>query len=163
MNELSRDLRTISHLLHPPLLDEVGLSSALRSFLEGFTDRSKINVDFEIPDDFGRLPQDVETAVFRVVQECLTNVHRHSGSDVAKICLARSNGHVRVEVADQGKGIPPEKKAAMNSAGMPGVGIRGMRERLRQLGGTLQIASNGVGTVVIAELPVASTSSTAVA
>ena len=163
VNELSRDLRTISHLLHPPLLDEVGLSSALRSFLEGFTDRSKINVDFEIPDDFGRLPQDVETAVFRVVQECLTNVHRHSGSDVAKICLARSNGHVRVEVADQGKGIPPEKKAAMNSAGMPGVGIRGMRERLRQLGGTLQIASNGVGTVVIAELPVASTSSTAVA
>ena len=80
VNELSRDLRTISHLLHPPLLDEVGLSSALRSFLEGFTDRSKINVDFEIPDDFGRLPQDVETAVFRVVQECLTNVHRHSGS-----------------------------------------------------------------------------------
>jgi PAS domain S-box-containing protein len=163
VNDLSRDLRTISHLLHPPLLDEVGLSSALRSFLEGFTDRSKIKVDFEIPHDFGRLPQDVETAVFRVVQECLTNVHRHSGSPVAKICLARSNGHVRVEVADQGKGIPPEKKAAMNSAGMPGVGIRGMRERLRQLGGTLQITSNGVGTVVVAELPVASTSSTAVA
>jgi PAS domain S-box-containing protein len=163
VNDLSRDLRTISHLLHPPLLDEVGLSSALRSFLEGFTDRSKIKVDFEIPHDFGRLPQDVETAVFRVVQECLTNVHRHSGSAVAKICLARSNGHVRVEVADQGKGISPEKKAAMNSAGMPGVGIRGMRERLRQLGGTLQITSNGVGTVVVAELPVASTSSTAVA
>jgi PAS domain S-box-containing protein len=160
VNELSRDLRTISHLLHPPLLDEVGLSSALRSFLEGFTDRSKIKVDFEIPNDFGRLPQDVETAVFRVVQECLTNVHRHSGSPVAKICLARSNGHVRVEVADQGKGIPPEKKAAMNSAGMPGVGIRGMRERLRQLGGTLQITSNGCGTVIVAELPVPSTSAT---
>jgi PAS domain S-box-containing protein len=163
VNELSKDLRTISHLLHPPLLDEVGLSSALRSFLEGFTDRSKIKVDFEIPANFGRLPQDLETAVFRVVQECLTNVHRHSGSPVAKICLARSNGHVRVEVADQGKGIPPEKKAAMNSAGMPGVGIRGMRERLRQLGGTLQITSNGVGTAVVAELPVASTSSTPVA
>ena len=163
VNELSRDLRTISHLLHPPLLDEVGLSSALRSFLEGFTDRSKIKVDFEIPDDFGRLPRDLETAVFPggtgVPDEC----HRHSGSAVAKICIARSNGHVRVEVADQGKGIPPEKKAAMNSPGMPGVGIRGMRERLRQLGGTLQITSNGVGTVVVAELPVASTSSTAVA
>ncbi|MGA8763516.1 MAG: MHYT domain-containing protein [Candidatus Sulfotelmatobacter sp.] len=163
VNELSRDLRTISHLLHPPLLDEVGLSSALRSFLEGFTDRSKIKVDFEIPDDFGRLPQDVETAVFRVVQECLTNVHRHSGSSIANICIARANGHVRVEVADHGKGIPPEKRAAMNSAGVPGVGIRGMRERLRQLGGTLQISSNGVGTVVVAELPVASTSSTALA
>jgi PAS domain S-box-containing protein len=163
VNELSRDLRTISHLLHPPLLDEVGLSSALHSFLEGFTDRSQIKVDFEIPEDFGRLPQDVETAVFRVVQECLTNVHRHSGSAIAKICLARANGRVRVEVADQGKGIPPEKRAAMNSAGMPGVGIRGMRERLRQLGGTLQITSNGAGTVVVAEIPVASTSSTAVA
>jgi PAS domain S-box-containing protein len=162
VNELSRDLRTISHLLHPPLLDEVGLSSALRTFLDGFTDRSKIKVDFEIPDDFGRLPQDLETAIFRVVQECLTNVHRHSGSVVAKIRIARANRHVRVEVADQGKGIPPEKKAAMNSAGMPGVGIRGMRERLRQLGGTLQITSNGVGTVVVAELPVTSTSSTMV-
>ena len=163
VTELSRDLRTISHLLHPPLLDEVGLSSALRSFLEGFTDRSKIKVDFEIPDDFGRLSQDLETAVFRVVQECLTNVHRHSGSAVAKICIARSNGHIRLEVTDQGKGIPPERKAAMNSAGLPGVGIRGMRERLRQLGGTLQITSNGGGTVVVAELPVASTSSTAAA
>jgi PAS domain S-box-containing protein len=163
VNELSRDLRTISYLLHPPLLDEVGLSSALRTFLDGFTDRSKIKVDFEIPDDFGRLPQDLETAVFRVVQESLTNVHRHSGSAVAKIRIARANGHVRVEVADEGKGIPPKKKAGMNSAGMPGVGIRGMRERLRQLGGTLQITSNGVGTVVVAELPVASTSWTAVA
>jgi two-component system, NarL family, sensor kinase len=163
VNELSRDLRTISYLLHPPLLDEVGLSSALRSFLEGFTDRSKIKVDFEIPDDFGRLPQDVETTVFRVVQECLTNVHRHSGSAVAKICIARSNGHVRVEVADQGKGIPPEKKAAINSAGVPGVGIGGMRERLRQLGGNLEIKSNGEGTIVVAQLPVASTPSTAVA
>lgn len=161
VNELSKDLRTISHLLHPPLLDEVGLSSALRLFLEGFTERSEIKVDFALPDDFGRLSQDLETAVFRVVQESLTNVHRHSGSSVAKIRIARSNGHVRVEVEDRGKGIPPEKRAAMDSVGMPGVGIRGMRERLRQLGGTLQITSNGVGTVVVAELPVASTSSTA--
>ena len=162
VTELSRDLRTMSHLLHPPLLDEVGLSSALRLYLEGFTARSEIKVDFVLPDDFGRLPQDLETTVFRVVQECLTNVHRHSGSPVAKVRLARLKGRVRVEVEDQGKGIPPEKKAAMNSMGIPGVGIRGMRERLRQLGGSLEIKSNGTGTVVIAELPVNSTSTTQV-
>jgi PAS domain S-box-containing protein len=161
VNELSKDVRTISYLLHPPLLDEVGLSSALRSFLEGFTERSKIKVDLEIQDDFGRLAQDLETAVFRVVQECLTNVHRHSGSPVAKIRIARSNGRVRVEVEDHGKGIPPEKKTAMNSVGVPGVGITGMRERLRQLGGRFEIKSNAVGTVIVAELPVTSTSSTA--
>ena len=109
-----------------------------------------------LPDDFGRLSQELETAVFRVVQECLTNVHRHSGSAVAKIRIARSNGHVRVEVQDRGKGIPPEKRAAMDSVGMPGVGIRGMRERLRQLGGNLEINSNGEGTIVVAQLPVTS-------
>jgi len=163
VDELSKDLRTISHLLHPPLLDEVGLSSALRLFLEGFSERSKIKVDFTLPDDFGRLSQELETAVFRVVQECLTNVHRHSGSAVAKILIARSNGHVRVEVEDRGKGIPPEKRAAMDSVGMPGVGIRGMRERLRQLGGNLEIKSNGEGTIVVAQLPVTSVSSTTVA
>jgi signal transduction histidine kinase len=163
VNELSKDLRTISHLLHPPLLDEVGLSSALRLFLEGFTERSEIKVDFAFSDDFGRLSQDSETAVFRVVQECLTNVHRHSGSAVAKIRIARSDGHVRVEVEDRGRGISPEKRAAMDSVGTPGVGIRGMRERLRQLGGNLEIKSNGEGTIVVAQLPVTSVSSTVVA
>src|SRR5258708_4935837 len=163
VNELSKDLRTISHLLHPPLLDEVGLSSALRLFLEGFTERSEIKVDFAFSDDLGRLSQDSETAVFRVVQECLTNVHRHSGSAVAKIRIARSDGHVRVEVEDRGKGIPPEKRAAMDSVGTPGVGIRGMRERLRQLGGNLEIKSNGEGTIVVAQLPVTGVSSTVVA
>jgi signal transduction histidine kinase len=145
------------------LLDEVGLSSALRLFLEGFTERSEIKVDFAFPDDFGRLSQDSETAVFRVVQECLTNVHRHSGSSVAKIRIARSNGHVRVEVEDRGKGIAPEKRAAMDSVGMPGVGIRGMRERLRQLGGNLEIKSNGEGTIVVAQLPVTNAASTGMA
>jgi len=156
VNELSKDLRTISHLLHPPLLDEVGLSSALSLFLEGFTERSGIKVDFAFPNDFGRLSQDLETAVFRVVQECLTNIHRHSGSPLAKIRIARSDGHVRIEVEDRGKGIPPEKRSAMDSVGTPGVGIRGMRERLRQLGGILEIKSNGEGTIVLAQLPVIS-------
>ena len=157
VQELSRELRTISHLLHPPLLDEVGLASGLRSYLDGFTERSKIRVDLELPDDLGRLPQDLETAIFRIVQECLTNIHRHSGSQVARIRIGRSDGHVSLEVEDRGKGIPPEKREAMDSGGMPGVGIRGMRERLRHLDGTLEIKSNGRGTVVLARLPVATT------
>jgi PAS domain S-box-containing protein len=158
VQELSRELRTISHLLHPPLLDEVGLASGLRSYLDGFTERSKIRVDLELPDDLGRLPQDLETAIFRIVQECLTNIHRHSGSQVARIRIGRSDGQVSLEVEDRGKGIPPEKRQAMDSGGMPGVGIRGMRERLRHLDGSLEIKSNGRGTVVLARLPVATTS-----
>ena len=158
VQELSRELRTVSHLLHPPLLDEVGLTSGLRSFLDGFTERSKISVTLELPEDLGRLPQDLETAIFRIVQECLTNIHRHSESQVARIRISRSDSQVSLEVEDQGKGIPPEKREAMDSGGTPGVGIRGMRERLRQLGGTLEIKSNGRGTVVAARLPVASTS-----
>jgi PAS domain S-box-containing protein len=153
VQELSRELRTISHLLHPPLLDEVGLASGLRSYLEGFTERSKISVALELPEDLGRLPQDLETAIFRIVQECLTNIHRHSESPVARIRISRSESQVSLEVEDRGKGIPLEKREAMDSGGTPGVGIRGMRERLRQLGGTLEINSNGGGTVVVARLP----------
>jgi PAS domain S-box-containing protein len=155
VQELSRELRTISHLLHPPLLDEVGLASALRSYLDGFTERSKIKVDLELPDDLGRLPQDLETSVFRVVQECLTNIHRHSESPDARIRISRSDSEVSLEVEDRGKGIPQEKREAMDSGGTPGVGIRGMRERLRQLGGSLEIRSSRRGTVVVARLPVA--------
>jgi len=158
VQQLSRELRTISHLLHPPLLDEVGLVSALRSYLDGFTERSKIKVDLELPEDLGRLPQDLETAIFRIVQECLTNIHRHSESPVARIRIRRSDGQLSLEVEDRGKGIPPGNLEAMESGGTPGVGIRGMRERLRQLGGSLKINSSGTGTVVVARLPVASTS-----
>jgi len=156
VTELSAELRTISHLLHPPLLDEVGLSSALRMFLEGFAERSKIQVDFKIPDDFGRLPQDLETAIFRVVQECVTNIHRHSESPVANIRICRDIDQVCVEVEDKGKGLSPEQRSSIDFAGTAGVGIRGMRERLRQLGGRLEINSgaNGKGTVVVATLRV---------
>src|SRR6266568_1563932 len=158
ISELSRELRTISYLLHPPLLDEVGLASALRLYLEGFAERSKIKVNLEMPEDFGRLPSDLETAVFRIVQECLTNVHRHSASPVAKIRITRRGAEVLVEVADRGKGIPPEKQKAMESGGKLGVGIRGMGERVRQLGGKLDITSGTQGTVIVVNLPVASTS-----
>jgi signal transduction histidine kinase len=116
-----------------------------------------MRVDLEVPDDFDRLPRDLETALFRVVQECLTNVHRHSGSMVAQIRLHRSAGDVQLEVRDEGKGIPPEKLFEMSSNGALGVGIRGMRERIHQLGGSLEISSagSGKGTVVLVILPVA--------
>lgn len=159
VRDMSTEVRTISHLLHPPLLDEAGLSSALRWYVEGFAVRSKIKVDLDLPEDFGRLPRESETAIFRVVQECLTNIHRHSGSPVAKIRLRHRDQEVLVEIADKGKGIPPEKQEHLLSTGAPGVGIRGMRERLRQLGGTLDINSNGTGTVVIVKLPVPDSSS----
>jgi signal transduction histidine kinase len=159
VRDMSTEVRTISHLLHPPLLDEAGLSSALRWYVEGFAVRSKIKVDLDLPEDFGRLPRESETAIFRVVQECLTNIHRHSGSPVAKIRLRHRDQQVLVEIADKGKGIPLEKQEHLLSTGAPGVGIRGMRERLRQLGGTLDINSNGTGTVVIVRLPVPDSSS----
>jgi signal transduction histidine kinase len=159
VQQMSTEVRTISHLLHPPLLDEAGLSSALRWYVDGFVLRSKIKVALDLPEDFGRLPRESETAIFRVVQECLTNIHRHSGSPVARIHLRQRDDQVMVEIEDKGKGIPPEKQEEMTSSGTPGVGIRGMRERLRQLGGTLEIRSNGSGTVVVAELPLAEPSS----
>jgi PAS domain S-box-containing protein len=155
---LTQELRTISHLLHPPLLDEVGLASALRLYLEGFTERSKINVNLEISEDFGRLPSDLETAIFRIVQECLTNIHRHSGSKVAKIRITRRDSQVLVEVADRGKGIPPETQKAMGTGAKMGVGTRGMGERVRQLGGTLEITSGAHGTVIVAKLPISGSS-----
>jgi signal transduction histidine kinase len=157
VNDMSRDIRTISYLLHPPLLDEAGLASALRWYIRGFTERSGIKVELELPEDFERLPRDVETAIFRLVQECLTNIHRHSESPTATISVAHAGGEVRIEVQDQGRGIAPEKKLELLSAGTPGVGIRGMRERLRQLGGTMEINSDGdgSGTQVVVRLPIA--------
>jgi len=125
-------------------------------YIEGFAERSKIRATLEFPDGFGRLSRELETAIFRVVQECLTNIHRHSGSPAATVCISRSATDVWVEVEDKGKGISPEKRAEIVSSGaMVGVGIRGMRERLRQLGGSLEINSegSGKGTVVVTRLP----------
>lgn len=154
VQEMVTEVRTISHLLHPPLLDEAGLSSALRWYVDGFAQRSGINVDLDMPEDFERLPVELETAIFRVVQECLTNIHRHSGSPTAKIRLRERDREVSVEIEDKGRGIPPHKLEAMSSAGAPGVGVRGMQERLRQLGGKLEIQSGPGGTTVKVRLPV---------
>ena len=155
VREMSTNIRTISYLLHPPLLDEKGLSFAIPWYAEGFAERSKIKVDLELPDDLGRLSRDSEVAIFRVVQECLTNIHRHSESVTAKIRITRSENDVCVEVEDHGKGVPSEKLHEMTSGATPGVGIRGMRERIRQLGGILEIESpgSGQGTVVMTRLP----------
>jgi len=155
VRETSANVRTISYLLHPPLLDENGLSSALPWYIEGFSGRSGIPVKLELPDDVGRLSRDSEVAIFRVVQESLTNIHRHSGAANAHIRIVRSKRDVSVRIEDDGKGIPTPKLHEMASAATPGVGIRGMRERVRQLGGTLQIDSKGIGkgTVVVIRLP----------
>ena len=143
VDELSSDLRTMSHLLHPPLLDEAGLHSAVRWYVEGFAERSKIDVDLELDPNVGRLPAEFETAIFRIVQECLTNIHRHSGSSSASIIITRNGQNLKLEIRDQGKGmsVPPPRA---------GVGIQGMRERVRQLGGELEIESGESGTRVTA-------------
>jgi signal transduction histidine kinase len=160
VEEINRQIRTISHLLHPPLLDEAGLPSALRWYVEGFSERSKVEVKFEIPPNFERLPQEMELSIFRMVQECLTNIHRHAASPTAAIRITQNDGHLRVEVEDAGTGIPFERQLALQSSAQTGVGIQGMRERLRRLGGTLEIQSDGHGTRVTAILPVVHTSAT---
>jgi len=151
--EMNKEVRTISYLLHPPLLDEAGLPSALRWYVDGFSQRSKIQVSLDIPEDFGRLPEDLEIAIFRTVQESLTNIHRHSGSPTARVGVDRADGVIHLTVEDRGSGVPVEKRDLVAAAGVPGVGISGMRERLRQLGGTLEIKSNEGGTTVEACLP----------
>lgn len=145
IDELSRDLRTMSHLLHPPLLDEAGLPSAVRWYVEGFAERSKIQVELQLDPEIGRLPPELETTVFRIVQECLTNIHRHSGSNWAAIAILRETPNVRIEICDRGKGMPKPIRA--------GIGIQGMSERVGQLGGRLEIESEDGGTRVTAIVP----------
>ncbi len=147
--ELTRQIRTMSYLLHPPLLDEAGLESALRWYVEGFSQRSNIAVDIQVSENLGRLSSEVEIALFRVVQESLTNVHRHSGSRVANVHIARDSDRVALEIRDEGKTEQAGKKSFA-----PGVGILGMRERVRQLGGRLEIFSDEHGTLIRALVPI---------
>lgn len=159
IEEVTREIRTISHLLHPPLLDEAGLASAVRWYVEGFAKRSGIEVNLEIPEALQRLPNQTEIAMFRVVQECLTNIHRHSGSATAGVRIFTQNNHLFLEVEDQGKGIAEDQQKRMERSGEMGVGFSGMRERLWQLGGTLHLQSGRSGTLVKAVLPMDSTAS----
>ena len=154
--QVIKEIRTLSYLLHPPLLDEVGLASALQWYVRGFNQRSGIQVEVTVVPDVGRLPSEVEMALFRVVQESLTNIHRHSGSTSASIRLTKEGDQVLVQVKDRGRGIRFEAAAdAGNTIQSLGVGILGMRERLRQLGGRLEIESTYGGTTVTAVVPFA--------
>jgi two-component system NarL family sensor kinase len=146
---MSDEVRTVSYLLHPPLLEEAGLVSALRGLADGFSQRCGIQAGLEIDEELDELPSAVEISAYRIVQECLTNIHRHSGSSTARIRIERRDTAIQIEVQDDGRGIP-----AKNVMSGSGLGLSGMRERSRQLGGTLEIKSNGKGTTVTVRLPV---------
>jgi PAS domain S-box-containing protein len=151
-----KEVRTIAYLLYPPMLEEMGLKSAISWYLDGFSKRSGIQTAFEIASDFARLPRHVETAIFRVLQESLTNVHRHSGSEVANVRLFNRGGMTILEVIDKGKGMPVQQSTEFRQEGLHalGVGLRGMEERMRQLGGGLELLSSPRGTTVVASVPV---------
>ncbi|HXO34548.1 MAG TPA: PAS domain-containing sensor histidine kinase [Candidatus Acidoferrales bacterium] len=144
------ETRTISHLLHPPLLDEAGFGSAARWYVDGFAQRSGIKANIDLPPKLDRLHDDVEIALFRALQEALTNVHRHSAASEVEICVRVDKEQVHLEISDNGRGIPK----IIDGDGHAGVGIAGMRERVRELHGSLEIQSGGSGTKLIIEIPV---------
>ena len=159
VQHLTQEIRTTSYLLHPPMLDEIGLSSALSWYVQGLAERSSLQIDLKVPENFGRLPSEMELLIFRLVQESLTNIHRHSGSKTALIRIEREGDIVQVKVEDQGSGMSPERLAEIQSRGT-GVGIRGMRERVRHFLGDLVIESSDSGTKVYATLPLKTSPST---
>ena len=155
VNRCMSEIRTLSYLMHPPLLDEMGLAVALKGYSVGFAERSGIRVDLDIPGDLGRLPSDSETALFRVVQQSLANIHRHSGSHIAKIKIRRDAEHTTVEIGDAGRGIAPELLRQFDDCTrLVGVGIAGMRERIRGMRGQFSIRSAREGTTIEVSLPI---------
>jgi signal transduction histidine kinase/PAS domain-containing protein len=158
VGQMIQDVRTMSHLLYPPLLDEVGLQSALQEYVSGFAQRSGIQVSLELPAALERLDREYELSLFRIVQECLTNIHRHSGSKTARIRIVREGDALTLEVRDEGGGMAPERLSEIHSRGS-GVGIRGMRERVRQFSGTINIESDSSGTRIVVAIPIPKTRS----
>jgi PAS domain S-box-containing protein len=154
-DQVSREIRGLSYLLHPPLLDEAGLADTLRWYIYRFTQRTKIEVDLQIsPSEFDRLERDMELALFRVIQECLANVYRHSGSRLAGVRLVREPAEISLQVWDEGKGLGPDTPVGDKTRPpVIGVGIRGMKERVRQLGGRMEIRARHPGTVIEIVLP----------
>lgn len=149
-----REVRTVSYLLHPPLLDELGLVAAVRWFVGGFSERSGININLNVPAEFSRLAGEMELALFRIVQESLTNVQRHSGSDTAWVMLAEHNDRIELRISDQGVGVPGGVVEQIKEGkAIEGIGLRGMYERVRDLGGQLELESSALGTAVSVVLP----------
>lgn len=146
IDEIGKQVRVVSHFLYPPLLDEVGLPSAIRWYLDGFAQNSNIQVTIDIPDNLARMPSDMEIGIFRAVQECLTNIHRHSGSSSCAITIVQDEKTLHVEVKDSGRGFEEGKRPG-------GVGLRALRERIGLLGGSVKIGSSERGTTVILHLP----------
>jgi PAS domain S-box-containing protein len=153
VRQLGKEIRTVSYLLHPPLLDENGLPDALRWYTEGLVQRSGLKIVLDVSTHFGRLPDAIEMAIFRIVQECLTNIHRHSGAKTASIRLVNDVSTVLLEIRDDGSGIAKDTLAAILTE-RSGVGMAGMRERVRHLRGDLDIQSDSTGTIVSITLPV---------
>jgi signal transduction histidine kinase len=155
------ETRTLSHLLHPPLLDEAGLRSALQWYVDGFAQRSHIQVNLNLPTELGRLDRDIETALFRVVQEALTNVHRHSRASEVDIHLLVDTKRIQLDVSDNGKGIPKDRLQGVLEFGSgTGVGLAGIRERVRDLEGSIEIESDDAGTTIIISIPLTELAST---
>ena len=153
-NRCMQEIRDFSYLLHPPTLDDYGLISALQGYADGFARRTGVRVELDLPSDLPRLPRDAETALFRVVQEALTNVYRHSGSPVARIRLLREPDSLVLEIADEGRGFQAAALENGRSGSRLGMGLKGMKERTRHLGGSLEIKSDSHGTKIRASLPV---------
>jgi PAS domain S-box-containing protein len=153
IRQLQNEIRTTSYLLHPPLLDEIGLASALNCYVGGLAERSQVAITLDVAANVGRLPSDMELAIFRLVQECLTNIYRHSDSKTALIRIGLEGEKIRIQVKDHGKGISPERMLEIQSHGS-GVGIMGIRERIRQFHGEMKLESNGSGTSVIVTIPI---------
>jgi signal transduction histidine kinase len=149
-DEMSRQLRTMSYLLHPPLLDETGLQSALGWYAEGFAQRSGIEVKLEMSPEIRRLPPELEIAIFRVVQESLTNIHRHARSTTAEIRMTSTPEDIQVEITDTGK---EAEDGRFGKSFRPGVGIMGMQERIRQVGGEFTIDASNQGTTIRVSVP----------
>jgi PAS domain S-box-containing protein len=157
LDELSREVRTVSHLLHPPFWEDAGLSAALRGYVEGLAERSGLHVQLNLDPDLPRLPRHVEAVVFRIVQESLTNIHRYAQAKTATVRISQEHASVRVEIQDQGRGIA--NFTSLNDATFKsGIGIQGMRERVEQLKGRFELQSGKEGTIVIVVLPTGVTS-----
>jgi PAS domain S-box-containing protein len=160
--ESKQEIRTLSYLLHPPMLDQFGLIGALEWYINGLKQRARITVELNIEPDLGRFPMDLETDLFRVVQEGLTNILRYSGSETAIIRLAKNEKDLVLKIEDRGRGLPPKTRLDAGGKEAPfGVGIPAMRERLRQHGGTLEVHSNREGTTITAVVPLPRATSSA--